>query len=88
MAFRHPDARLSTAALRSPGRSPGLSPGLPKSPRDLEYLELDGVGVGRGRMSLYELPVPTPTYQTEFSVAHGDEEDNVWPGPNNRQPRR
>lgn len=73
----------STAALRSPG----LSPGMPRSPG--ECYEMDGgeSGLGPGRGGMYELSVPTPTYQSTFDVHHKDEDDDVWPGPN-MKPRR
>lgn len=69
----------STAALRSPGQSPGM----PRSP-GVECFEMDGgeSGLGPGRGSLYELPVPTPTYQTVFEVQHKEENEDRWPGPN------
>lgn len=73
-----PERGQSTAALRSPGRSPG---------RDaVEYFEMDGgeSGTGRGTTgSLYELSVPTRTYQAVFELRHGkvDDEEDVWPGP-------
>lgn len=74
----------STAALRSPGQSPGM----PRSP-GIECFEMDGgeSGLGTGRSNTYELPVPTPTYQSTFDVPHKDADDDKWPGPN-MKPRR
>ncbi|KAJ4425151.1 hypothetical protein N0V82_000206 [Gnomoniopsis sp. IMI 355080] len=67
----------STAALRSPGQSPGM----PRSP-GIECFEMDGGESGLGRTNTYELPAPTPTYQSTFETQHKDVDDNFWSGTN------
>lgn len=64
---------------------------MPRSPGIEECFEMEGVesglGTGPRRSNTYELPVPTPTYQSTFDVPHKDDDDDIWPGPN-MKPRR